>query len=98
MLGENIPYDKIPFFYSDQYNFGMQYRGWTTSFDKVVLRGDVSKRKFIAFWMHHGKVASAMNANIWDQGEAIEALIRTGEPVDDIRLGDPNVDLATQVS
>ena len=98
MLGENIPYDKIPFFYSDQYDFGMEYRGWTTSFDKVVLRGDVSKREFIAFWMHHGKVASAMNANIWDQGEAIEALIRTGEPVDDIRLGDPNVDLATQVS
>ena len=48
--------------------------------------------------MHHGKVAAAMNANIWDQGETIEALIRAGKPVDDSRLSDPNVDLATLVS
>ncbi|TAN31011.1 NAD(P)/FAD-dependent oxidoreductase [bacterium] len=94
MLGKNVAYDKIPFFYSDQYEFGMEYRGWAPAFDKVVLRGDVSRREFIAFWIRHGKVAAAMNANIWDQGDAIEALIRAGRPVDAGRLADASIDLA----
>lgn len=97
MLGYHVPYDRIPFFYSDQYDLGMEYRGWTPSFDKVVFRGDVSKREFIAFWMRHGKVAAAMNVNIWDQGDTIEALIRAGKPIDEGHLGDPDVDLASLV-
>ena len=95
MLGQNVAYDHVPFFYSDQYELGMEYRGWAQSFDEVVLRGDVGRREFIAFWMHRGKVAAAMNANIWDQGDTIEALIRAGRPVDAGRLIDLDVDLAS---
>jgi len=98
MLKQNVAYDHVPFFYSDQYELGMEYRGWAQSFDEVVLRGDVGRREFIAFWMHHGKVAAAMNANIWDQGDTIEALIRAGRPVDAGRLIDLDVDLASLVS
>lgn len=95
MLGQNVAYDHVPFFYSDQYELGMEYRGWAQSFDEVVLRGDIARREFIAFWMHHGKVAAAMNANIWDQGDTIEALIRADRPVDAGRLIDLDVDLAS---
>ncbi len=98
MLGQNVAYHKVPFFYSDQYELGMGYRGWAPSFDEVVPRGDVTRRELIAFWMHHGKVAAAMNANIWDQGDSIEALISAGRLIDTGRLADSDIDLANLVS
>jgi 3-phenylpropionate/trans-cinnamate dioxygenase ferredoxin reductase subunit len=73
----------------------MEYRGWAPGFDQVVFRGDTGgKREFVAFWMRDGKVAAAMNANIWDQGEQIEALLRSGLTIDPARLADEAVDLA----
>ncbi len=93
MLGQRISYDKVPYFFSDQYDLGMEYRGWAPSFDQVVFRGDVTRREFVAFWLRGSKVAAAMNANVWDVGEAIEALVRSGRPVDPGRLADPGVDL-----
>jgi 3-phenylpropionate/trans-cinnamate dioxygenase ferredoxin reductase subunit len=94
MLGNPTPYTKTPFFFSDQYDLGMEYRGWAPDFDDVVLRGDPAGRKFLAFWMREGKVAAVMNANIWDQAEAIETLLHFAQPVDTRRLADPAVDLA----
>ena len=94
MLGRSVAYDKTPYFYSDQYDFGMEYRGFAPTFDEVVFRGDRARREFIAFWMKDGIVAAAMNANVWDQGEALDALVRARRPVDPGRLADPTVDLA----
>ena len=74
MLGQPTAYDKTPYFYSDQYDLGMEYRGWAKGDDQVVFRGDRSGREFIAFWVREGRVMAGMNANIWDQGDAIEAL------------------------
>jgi 3-phenylpropionate/trans-cinnamate dioxygenase ferredoxin reductase component len=98
MLGRPVPYDKVPYFFSDQYEFGMEYRGRAPDFDQVVLRGDVSRREFMAFWLDHGKVTAAMNVNIWDQGDALEALVRAGPVVDAARLVDPDTELAGLLS
>lgn len=93
MLGQATPYDETPYFYSDQYDLGMEYRGWAPAFDRVVFRGDIAARTFIAFWLHDGAPVAAMNANIWDAGEALETLLRAGTRVDPARLGDADVAL-----
>ncbi|MGH9105165.1 MAG: NAD(P)/FAD-dependent oxidoreductase [Acidimicrobiales bacterium] len=94
MLGLGSRYEHIPYFYSDQYDFGMEYRGWAPTFDRVVLRGDPASHKFLAFWLDHGTVVAAMNVNIWDAGEVIDALLEACHRVDPRRLADPDVDLA----
>ena len=94
MLGQRVVYDRSPYFFSDQYELGMEYRGWAPDFDEVVFRGDPASGAFLCFWLRHRKVAAAMNANVWDAGDAIEALVRAAQPVDRARLADPDVDLA----
>jgi len=93
MLGQATVYDRTPYFFSDQYDLGMEYRGWAPSFDQVVFRGEPASRAFIAFWLRHGRVAAAMNANVWDAGDGIEALLQAGRPVTPASLADPDVDL-----
>jgi 3-phenylpropionate/trans-cinnamate dioxygenase ferredoxin reductase subunit len=95
MLGEPTVYDKVPYFFSDQYDLGMEYRGWAPVWDEVVFRGDPATRQFIAFWLRDSRVVAAMNANTWDAGDALEALIGARLPVGHARLIDPDVDLAS---
>jgi 3-phenylpropionate/trans-cinnamate dioxygenase ferredoxin reductase component len=93
MLGVPTPYDRIPYFFSDQYDLGMEYSGYASGNDRVVFRGDPAKREFIAFWLRDGQVVAGMNANVWDVVEPIQNLIRTQRPVDVDRLTDPTVPL-----
>jgi 3-phenylpropionate/trans-cinnamate dioxygenase ferredoxin reductase component len=93
MLGHDVAYEEIPYFFSDQYDVGMEYAGFATSWDDVVFRGDVKGREFVAFWLEGGRVVAGMNVNVWDVNEAIAALIRSREPVDAKRLVDPDVSL-----
>jgi 3-phenylpropionate/trans-cinnamate dioxygenase ferredoxin reductase subunit len=94
MLGQNTAYAKLPYFYSDQYDFGMEYNGFAADWDRVVVRGDAAGREFLAFWLKDGHVLAGMNANVWDQSDGIKALIRSGAKVDESRLADPSVPLA----
>lgn len=95
MLDNPIAYDKTPYFFSDQYDLGMEYRGWAPDFDRVIFRGDPAGREILlAFWMLDGKIAAAMNANVWDQGELLETLVRSNHTVDANRLADSGADLA----
>lgn len=94
MLGTPTAFTQLPFFYSDQYEFGMEYRGHATSWDQVVFRGDPASLEFCAFWLHQGRVLAAMNANIWDQGDVLNALLRSGASPSPERLADPTVALA----
>ena len=93
-LGQDTAYAKLPYFYSDQYDFGMEYNGFAADWDRVVLRKGTSVLEFIAFWLKDGRVLAGMNANVWDQGDAIKALIRGGMAVDADRLADPSIPLA----
>ena len=98
MLGQHTAYEKLPYFYSDQYDLGMEYNGYAAEWDGVVLRGDRAGREFLAFWLRDGRVLAGMNANIWDQGDDIKALIRGAATVDPDRLADPRVPLADLLS
>ncbi|MFD8369899.1 NAD(P)/FAD-dependent oxidoreductase [Streptomyces sp. NPDC059688] len=95
MLGKDVTYDRVPYFFTDQYDLGMEYSGWAPpgSYDEVVIRGDAGKREFIAFWVRQGHVLAGMNVNVWDVTEPIQKLIRAGAPVDLDALADPHVPL-----
>lgn len=75
LLGEDEPYEKSPYFFTDQYDLGMEYRGLAGPDDEVVVRGDLAARQFIAFWLRGGHVRAAMNVNVWDDGAALKALV-----------------------
>lgn len=100
MLGQDVVYDEIPYFYTDQYDLGMEFVGDIAGdlvhgrYDTVTYRGDLDTREFIAFWTCRGKVVAGMNVNIWDVIPDIEALVRADRAVDLDRLADPAVPLA----
>ncbi|MDQ0796496.1 NAD(P)/FAD-dependent oxidoreductase [Streptomyces sp. B1I3] len=95
MLGLDVSYDRVPYFFSDQYDLGLEYSGWAPpgSYDQVVIRGDAGKREFIAFWLKDRRVLAGMNVNVWDVTDTIQGLVRAGRPVDPDVLGDPSVPL-----
>jgi 3-phenylpropionate/trans-cinnamate dioxygenase ferredoxin reductase subunit len=97
MLGKPASYERLPYFYSDQYNIGMEYSGYATSWDQVVFRGDTATREFIAFWLDQGRVVAGMNVGVWGVAKQIQALIRSPE-VDVTRLTDPGVELESLVT
>ncbi|OLR93304.1 NAD(P)/FAD-dependent oxidoreductase [Actinokineospora bangkokensis] len=88
LLGEDDAYDELPYFFTDQYDLGMEYTGHAGPDNRVVVRGDLGKREFIAFWTSGGRVIAAMNVNVWDVTEVFKALISQGTPVDADRLAD----------
>ncbi|HEU4977268.1 MAG TPA: FAD-dependent oxidoreductase [Solirubrobacteraceae bacterium] len=93
MLGRTEPYDKVPYFFSDQYDVGMEYAGNATDWDRVVFRGDPASFEFMAFWMRGDRVLAGMNVNVWDVTEDVQALVRSGVPVGDDALRDPDTPL-----
>jgi 3-phenylpropionate/trans-cinnamate dioxygenase ferredoxin reductase subunit len=94
MLGKEASYERLPYFFSDQYDVGMEYTGHAADWDEVVLRGDVDGREFIAFWLKDGRVLAGMNVNVWDVTDAIKALIqsRAAVPVEQLRDPDSSLD------
>ena len=107
MLGQEVSYDRVPYFYSDQYDgtpsISMEYAGYVgpDGYDRVVFRGDSTIRadanpEFIAFWVKDGRVLAGMNANVWDVQDQLQALVRAGyggTAVDLDKLADPQVPL-----
>jgi 3-phenylpropionate/trans-cinnamate dioxygenase ferredoxin reductase component len=93
MLGQDAPYDNVPYFFSDQYDVGMEYAGYATDWDEVVFRGDVDGREFVAFWLRDGRVLAGMNVNVWDVTDDIQELIRSKARIERDRLTDQDVPL-----
>jgi 3-phenylpropionate/trans-cinnamate dioxygenase ferredoxin reductase subunit len=93
MLGLAGAYDRLPYFFSDQYDVGMEYAGFAPSWDRVVFRGDPASREFIAFWIAGDRVVAGMNVNVWDVTDAIQRLISERVAIDDRRLADPGIAL-----
>jgi len=93
MLGKEASYERLPYFFSDQYEVGMEYAGFAREWDEVVFRGDTAAREFIAFWVSGGRVVAGMNVNVWDVVEGIQELIRSRREVPVERLRDPDVPL-----
>jgi NADPH-dependent 2,4-dienoyl-CoA reductase/sulfur reductase-like enzyme len=97
MLGQDVSYDDIPYFYTDQFDLGMEYSGYgpLAKNATVVYRGDRESGEFIAFWVADGRVVAGMNVNVWDVNEAIRGIIGRAGIVDAAQLADPTVDLAS---
>lgn len=94
MLGETAEYTELPYFFTDQYDLGMEYVGHAPGYARVVFRGDVAGREFTSFWLgEDNRVLAGMNVNIWEGLDDIKALIKTQAPVDPDRLADPRAPL-----
>ncbi|MBH0777098.1 NAD(P)/FAD-dependent oxidoreductase [Nocardia bovistercoris] len=96
MLGKPAVYDRLPYFFTDQYDLGMEYTGYAAAgeYDRVVVRGDRDAREFVAFWLDADNLVMAgMNVNIWDVTDRIKELVAAGEPVDPAKLADTSSQL-----
>jgi 3-phenylpropionate/trans-cinnamate dioxygenase ferredoxin reductase subunit len=93
MLGQSVAYDRLPYFFSDQYDVGMEYSGYARGCDRVVLRGDPASREFVAFWMFEDRVMAGMNVNVWGVTDPIKRLIAERLAVEDRQLADPELPL-----
>jgi 3-phenylpropionate/trans-cinnamate dioxygenase ferredoxin reductase subunit len=96
MAGQDAVLDDIPYFYTDQFDLGMEYSGYPplARDARIVYRGDLAAREFVAFWLSRGDtVVAGMNVNVWDVNEQVQRLIREARPVDVARLTDPAIDL-----
>jgi 3-phenylpropionate/trans-cinnamate dioxygenase ferredoxin reductase component len=95
MLGKQVEYNRVPYFYSDQYDLGMECAGLPSpgTYDQVVYRGDADALEFIAFWLKDGRLVAGMNVNVWDVNDDLQGLIRSGKPLDPARLSDPAIPL-----
>ncbi len=93
MLGQPVVYDPVPYFFSDQYDLGMECAGlpFPGSYDQILYRGDPATGEFIAFWLSSGAVIAGMNVNVWDVSDDIQSLIRSRRPIDPSRLTNPDV-------
>jgi len=97
MLGVSTVYERVPFFFSDQYDVEMEYAGYAGGTDRVIFRGEPSSRQFIAFWLRDGALAAGMHVNAWGAIDPIQALVAAKCPLDPAALADPDVDLASLV-
>jgi 3-phenylpropionate/trans-cinnamate dioxygenase ferredoxin reductase component len=96
MLGQDVVYDELPYFFTDQYDLGMEYIGHAPpgSYDRVVVRGDLAGREFQAFWLSGGHALAGMHVNLWDDGiDPIKAVVASGRTLDADRLADRSVPL-----
>jgi len=99
MLGQQVSYDRVPYFFTDQYELGMEYSGLGGPGDRVVSRGNPDDGEFIAFWMSEdGRVTAGMNVNVWDVTDPIQQLIRSRRQVQAARLTDPDTPLEVLAS
>ena len=96
MLGQPVSYDRVPYFYSDQYELGMECAGLPEPgrYDQVVYRGDPASLEFVAFWLSRGTLIAGMNVNVWDVNDDIQSLIRSGHQLDPALLTNPDIPLA----
>jgi NADPH-dependent 2,4-dienoyl-CoA reductase/sulfur reductase-like enzyme len=100
MLGTPTAYTELPYFFTDQYDLGMEYVGHAPpgSYARVVTRGNLRGREFIAFWLDGSDhVLAGMNVNVWDVVDDVKTLILSGRPVDTQRLADPDLPLAASL-
>lgn len=95
MLGQSVQQDDIPYFYTDQFDLGMEYSGYAplAAGADIVTRGAPESGEFIAFWLRNGRVVAGMNVNVWDVQDGIQELIRSARPIETARLSDPDIPL-----
>jgi len=92
LAGGRESYDRVPYFYSDQFELGMELLGDPSGGDEVVVR-DLPDQAFVALWLAGGRVVAGMHGNVWDAKKPIDALVAAGASVDPAAVRDPSVPL-----
>jgi 3-phenylpropionate/trans-cinnamate dioxygenase ferredoxin reductase component len=96
MLGSPGSYDELPYFFTDQYDLGMEYVGHAPTYREVVVRGDLDKREFTMFWLDDdSRVIAGMNVNVWEGLDDIKGLIRARRPMHATALADSSIGLSS---
>jgi 3-phenylpropionate/trans-cinnamate dioxygenase ferredoxin reductase subunit len=90
ILGRDAVYDRLPYFFTDQYDLGMEYVGYAGADDDVVVHGDLEAREFVALWVRDDRIVAGMNVNIWDVTDRIRDLILAGKPAAAFELPAPS--------
>jgi 3-phenylpropionate/trans-cinnamate dioxygenase ferredoxin reductase subunit len=98
MLGQDVSYDRLPYFFSDQYDVGMEYSGYAEEWDEIVYRGALKDGAFVAFWLKDQRVIAGMNVNVWDVNEDVQKLIRSRQQIDTAALRDTETPLTELVN
>jgi 3-phenylpropionate/trans-cinnamate dioxygenase ferredoxin reductase subunit len=98
ILGQRVPYDEIPWFWSDQYDANIQYAGYHTSYDELIVRGRLDAGSFVAFYMNGGVIDAVVSVNDAKDVRRAMPLIKSRQPVDPDQLRDESVDLRSLVS
>jgi len=98
MLDKDKPYDEVPWFWSDQYEHNLQYAGFHTEWDELVVRGSIEERNFVAFYRKERRVLAAVALNRGRDLRRSMPLIKAREPIDAARLCDLDVDLRALAS
>ena len=95
LAGAGDRYDRVPYFFSDQFDLSLSYLGHVREWDDLVVRGsqEVADPKFVAWYLHDGTPRAALIVNDWDAEDPVREIIRAGRPVDPARLADQGVDL-----
>ncbi|MFL6100808.1 MAG: NAD(P)/FAD-dependent oxidoreductase [Actinomycetales bacterium] len=95
MTGSEDEWSDPPYFYTDQYDAGMEYWGWADPrVDTVVLRGRPADGSYVAAWLSQdGNVDAAMHVNRWDDADAVKALVQAKVALDVDRFRDESVAL-----
>ena len=93
MLGKHVPYDEVPWFWSDQYDANLQYAGFHTKWDQIVLRGRVDSASFLACYINDGRIDAVVGFNRGKDVRRVMPLIKSRRAVDVEQLRDEGVDL-----
>src|SRR5213596_1519582 len=98
MAGAEVVYDRLPYFFSDQYDVGLEYSGLAGRDDELIVRGELGSEGFVAFWWYGGRVNAALNLNVWDVTDPLQELIRSLAVVERDALADPDTPLESLVA
>ncbi|HLM20149.1 MAG TPA: FAD/NAD(P)-binding oxidoreductase, partial [Propionibacteriaceae bacterium] len=97
MLGQDAADVRPSYFFTDQYDFSMEYTGdiGPTGYDRVIFRRHAESNQMIVFWLHQQRVQAGMNINIWDVADDIERLVQSAHPVNPEDLANPAIPLGS---
>ena len=91
LMGKEQSYDWWPYFFTDQFDLGMEYVGHSAPEDETVLRGDAESGEFLMFWQNGQRITAAANVNIWDVNDDLRELVGREIPAE--RLADPGIEI-----
>ena len=81
MLGEKVPYNALPWFWSDQYDIKLQMAGLSNGYDSYVVRGNMEDNKFSLCYFKENQLIAVDSVNAIPDHMAAKKILSTGIPV-----------------